>query len=57
MIEYRAYIIGKDGHIASDRAFVSDADATVWAKPLVDGHDVELWSGDRLVIRLDHKPK
>jgi hypothetical protein len=51
---YRAYVIGKDGHIASFRAFVSDSDsdATVWAKQLVDGHDVELWSGDRLVIRL-----
>jgi hypothetical protein len=57
--EYRAYVIGEDGHIASFRSFVcdSDADATVWAKQLVDGHDVELWSGDRFVIRLDHKPK
>jgi len=42
MIEYRAYVIGEDGHIASFQAFVSDgnADATVWAKQLVDGHDV-----------------
>jgi hypothetical protein len=42
MIEYRAYVIGEDGHIASFRASVSDgdADATVWAKQLVDGHDV-----------------
>jgi hypothetical protein len=57
--EYRAYVIDKDDHIASFRAFVSDrdADATVWAKQLVDGHDVELWSGDRFVIRLDHTPK
>jgi hypothetical protein len=44
--EYRAYVIGEDGHIA-----------TVWAKQLVDGHDVELWSGDRFVIRIDHKPE
>jgi hypothetical protein len=52
--EYRACVIGKDGHITSFRAFVcgSDADATVWAKHLVDGHDVELWNGDRLVTRL-----
>jgi hypothetical protein len=52
--EYRAYIIGGDGHFAGFRAFVcgSDSDATVWAKQLVDGHDVELWSGDRLVTRL-----
>jgi len=25
--------------------------ATIWAKRLVDGHDVELWSGERLVRR------
>ena len=52
--EYRAYIVGEDGHIATFRAFVcdSDADATVWAEQLVDGHDVELWSGDRMVTRL-----
>jgi hypothetical protein len=24
---------------------------------LVDGHDVELWNGDRLVTRISHKPK
>jgi hypothetical protein len=31
--------------------------ATVLAKQLVDSHDVELWSGDRFVIRIDHKPE
>jgi hypothetical protein len=53
--EYRAYVIGDDGHIASFRAFTcdGDADATVWAKQLIDGHDIELWSGARLVIRLN----
>jgi len=55
VIKYRAYVMDKDGHIAGFRAFVcgSDADATIWAKQLVDGHGVELWSGDRLVTRLD----
>jgi hypothetical protein len=59
MPEYRAYLIGDDGHIANFRAFVcdNDEDAQVWAKQLVDGHDVELWCGARLVISLDHKPK
>lgn len=57
--EYRAYAVGHDGRLVGSRAFVcdSDADATVWAKQLVDGHDIELWSGDRLVIRLEHKPE
>jgi hypothetical protein len=54
MAEYRAYIVGKDGHFVSYRAFVcsDDSDATIWAKQLVDGHDVELWSGERFVKRL-----
>jgi hypothetical protein len=56
MAEYRAYVIGEDGHIRNFRAFVcdGDADATVWAKQLLDGHDIELWSGDRFVIRFYH---
>jgi hypothetical protein len=33
-----------------------DAEAIDKAKHLVDGHDVELWSGDRLVIRFEHDP-
>jgi hypothetical protein len=54
MSEYRAYVVGKDGDVASFRAFVcdSDANATVWAKQLVECNDIELWSGDRFVIRL-----
>jgi hypothetical protein len=57
--EYRAYVIGDDGHIEASRAFVceSDADATVWAKQLVDGHDVELWNLERFVIRLEARFK
>jgi hypothetical protein len=52
---YRAYVIGKDGHFASYRAFVcaNDVHAIVWAMQLVDGHDVELWSETRFVIRLN----
>ena len=59
MNEYRAYVMGHDGHIKNSRTFVceSDDDATVWAKQLVDGHDIELWSGERFVIRLDHRQK
>jgi hypothetical protein len=53
--EYRVYTFGKDKHIAGVRAFVcqNDTDATVWAKQLADGNDVELWSGNRLVTRLN----
>lgn len=56
MAEYRAYIMGEDGHVSSYRAFVcnGDADAIVWAKQLRDGNDIELWSRDRFVIRFNH---
>ena len=59
MNECRAYVMGHDGHIKASRAFVcgNDADATVWAKQLVDGHDIELWNLERFVIRLDHRTK
>jgi hypothetical protein len=51
MKEYRACFIGPDGHFRSYRAFkcASDSEAIEWAKLLADGHDVELWNGDRLV--------
>ena len=56
--DYRAYVIGKDGRIVNFRAVCdSDADATVWAKQLVDDRDIELWGGPRFIIRLDRKPK
>jgi hypothetical protein len=54
MTDYRAYTVGPDGHFIPSRTFIcgNDADAIVWAKQLVDGHDVELWSGERMVIKL-----
>ena len=57
MIDYRAYIVGQDGHFASFRAFAcsNDSDAIEWAKQLVDGHDIELWSGERFITKLEPK--
>jgi hypothetical protein len=55
MAEYRAYAVGIDGHFVSFEALVcvDDVEAIDKAKRLIDGHDIELWSGDRLVIRLN----
>ena len=55
MAEYRAYLVGDDDHFVAFRAHVfdSDTDATVWAKQLVHLHDIELWSGERFVVRLN----
>ena len=62
MNEYRAFTMGHDGQTGISKAraafvCVSDEDATVWAKQLMDGHDIELWSGERFVIRLHHREK
>jgi len=50
--EYRAYIIGRDGHIRSFESLVctDDDTAIATAERLVDGHDVELWQADRTAM-------
>jgi len=60
MPDYRAYILGGEGYrflrVADfSRDHADDATALLAAKQLIDGHDVELWDGGRLVARLDHR--
>jgi hypothetical protein len=57
MSEYRAYLVGLDGRFIGFEPIISadDAEATEKAKRLVNGHDVELWSGTRMVVRLHHQ--
>ena len=59
MEEYRAYVVGFDGHFIGFEALVyaDDAEAIEKAKRLVDRYDIELWSGARLVTRLAAKTK
>lgn len=54
MPDYRAYIMGHDGHILRpvELQCENDEAAKEQAQQLVDGHDVELWSGDRFVVKL-----
>ncbi len=54
MLEYRAYILDRDGHIQNFEPLscADDAAALAAAEQLVDGHDVELWQADRMVARL-----
>jgi hypothetical protein len=49
MQEYRAYIIGPDGHVQKrvDPRCYDEDEAIELAEQLVDGHDVELWQLDR----------
>jgi hypothetical protein len=58
MADYRAYIIGTDGHFIRVEYLSPHADdvsAIEAAKQLVDGHDVELWERERLITRLKRK--
>lgn len=43
--EYRAYVMGADGHILNriDLFCANDDQAKEQAEALVDGHDIELW--------------
>jgi hypothetical protein len=51
MSNYRAYIVGSDGHFHSAEVIMADDDAQALqiAEKLVDGHDVELWQLDRKI--------
>jgi hypothetical protein len=60
MPDYRAYIIGQDGHFLGAEILSECADdeaAEKAAQNLVRGHDVELWDRNRLVIKLLSKKK
>ena len=51
--------MGDDEHFVGSEPMIcrDDTEAIAKAKRLVDGHDVELWNGDRLVTRLSHEKK
>ncbi len=54
--EYRAYIIGPDGHVLRrvDLFCADDDAAKERARALVDGHDIELWQLDRRITEFKH---
>lgn len=54
MIEYRAYVIGSDDHIVGAEALICGDDVQAIAEIAARLHDrtIEIWSGDRFVIRL-----
>ena len=59
MPPYRTYLIDRTNNISGPANIVEcagDFDAIKKAKQLVDGHDVELWESDRLVMRFFHDP-
>ena len=58
MTEYRVYFVGGDGHFVRfvGLSCSGDAEAIEQAQRLVESQDIELWSGDRFIVRLEHKP-
>jgi hypothetical protein len=59
MPDYRVYFVGPDGHFFNFKPLISGSDdeALAEAKQLVDGYDIELWSGPRFIIRLARNPE
>jgi len=59
MQHYRAYLIGNDGHFVKHEVFESsdDESAVERAKQLFDGHDLEVWTGVRMVARVGDQSK
>lgn len=51
MRDYRAYVIGPDGHVKDRFEFwcADDAEAEERARQYVDGHDIELWHQDQKI--------
>ena len=58
MRDYRAYIIGPDGHIQKRFEFYcsDDEEAGERAKQYVDGRDVELWHRGQKIAGIQGKP-
>jgi hypothetical protein len=54
-----AYAIGPDGHLIAVKALdcADDVEAAEKMEGLVEGRDIELWCGDRFVIRFDRNPE
>jgi hypothetical protein len=59
MKDYRAYTVGDDGHFDGFEPLIcdNDDDAVAKACSLLDGKDIELWNGARLVIQLVTRSK
>lgn len=57
---YRVYILNDDGHISQPPKEITgedDDDAIEQAKAVLNGHDVEVWRRDRLIVRLSSPDK
>jgi hypothetical protein len=54
VVDYRAYFVGNDGHFVRfvGLSCSDDAEAIAQARRLIEEQDIELWSGERFIVRL-----
>ena len=54
--DYRAFVIGRDGHVQQRHEFwcANDEEAKERARQFVDGKDVELWHRDHRIATFRH---
>jgi hypothetical protein len=59
MAEYQVLTVGPDGDFIGSKLLVCDDDAQAIEKAnqLLDGHDLQIWSGPRYVRRLKSEDK
>jgi hypothetical protein len=58
-VDYRAYFVGSDGHFVRfvGLSCSDDAEATEQARRLIEDQDIELWTGERFIVRLLKKQR
>ena len=60
MPEYRIYFTDQDAHISRPPELLECADdeaAIQKTRQYIDGKDIELWNGGRVVAKFPHKPE
>lgn len=60
MAHYRIYKLSRDNLIVGrpeEARFESDQDVIEYVKTKMNGQDIEVWSGSRIVIRLNSTEK
>jgi hypothetical protein len=57
VVDYRAYFVGNDGHFVRfvGLSCSDDAAAIAQVRRLIQDQDIELWSGERFIVRLPKK--
>ena len=58
MPHYRVYFIDREGHISRPPEVLDcrdDSEAAEKARQFIDGQDIEVWDGPRMIVKYPHK--